>query len=126
MTGLAVCGAGVLALLAAAGCHAHAVARDIPAVLTHPTGESRAELARVVSDALHGTPVTLADDALTTSDTLVVERTAHRDAQGRRIDGRTTERPEHFRLVQEGTRCVLVHEATGRRFTLRSATCAPR
>ncbi len=126
MSGLAVLGAGVLALLAAGGCHAHAVARGMPAVLTHPTGESRAELARVVSGALHGTPVTLADDALTTSDTLVVERAAHRDTQGHRIDGRATERPERFHLVQEDGRCVLVHEATGRRFTLRSATCAPR
>jgi hypothetical protein len=124
--GLAASGAGAFALLAAAGCHAHTAPRDVPAVLTRPTSESREELARVVSDSLHGTPVTLADEALTTSDTLIVERTAHRDAQGRRIDGRASERPEHFRLVRDGTRCVLVHEATGRRSTLQSATCAPR
>ena len=119
-------GAGALVLLAATGCHAHHTPREVTALLTHPTRESRAELARVVSDALHATPVTLADDALTTSDTLVVERAAHRDVQGRRIDGRASERPEHFRLVQDGTRCVLVHEGSGRRFALSSATCAPR
>jgi hypothetical protein len=118
--------AGAFVLFAGAGCQVRSAPRDVPALLTHPTNESRAELARVVSEALHETPVTLADDALTTSDALVVERTARRDAQGRRIDGRTTERPEHFRLVQDGTRCVLVHEGTGRRSTLRSATCAPR
>ena len=126
MKGLAASGAGAFALLAASGCHAHTAQHDVPAVLTHPTSESRAELARVVSDALHAPPVTLADEALTTSDTLIVERAAHRDAQGRRIDGRASERPEHFRLVQDGTRCVLVHEGTGRRWTLQSATCAPR
>lgn len=117
--------AGLGGMLIAA-CHAHAAPRDVAALLTNPTRESRAELARVVSEALHGTPVTLADDALSASDALIVERAAHRDPEGRRIEGRATGRPEHFRLVQDGSRCVLIHEASGRRFTLASASCTPR
>lgn len=113
------------ALLALSGCHARA-AGDVAAVLIQPTPGSRAELQRVVARALNREHVTLADDALTEDGTLVVERTVRRDAQGRPLQGmETTGRPERFRLVRNGADCVLVHEASGRRFTLESATCSP-
>ncbi|HVO12343.1 MAG TPA: hypothetical protein VMX54_16490 [Vicinamibacteria bacterium] len=115
------------ALLAGAGCHTHSAPPDVPAVLTHPSEESRAELQRVVSRALNRETVTLADDALTADGTLIVERTARRDAQGRPLQGlETRDRPEHFRLVRSGWRCVLLHENSGQRYTLKSATCATR
>jgi hypothetical protein len=99
---------------------------DVPAVLTNPTAHSHAELVRVVSRAMNGAPVTVADSALTSDDVLIVERATRRDARGAELNGRETGRPEHFRLVKSGPRCVLVHERTGRRWTLRSATCSPR
>jgi hypothetical protein len=114
--------AGVLAL---ASCHARAP-QDAPAVIASPSPESRAELRRVVSEALGGAPVTLADDALVRETTLVVERARARDAEGRPLDGREKRRPEHFRLVKSGDSCVLVHEQTGRRFPLSGVTCTPR
>ena len=98
---------------------------DLPAVLTNPTAESRTELARRVSGALHGAPITIADDALTRDSTLIVERTRPRTPDGVLLNGRETGRPEHFRLVKNGTRCVLVHERTGKRWTLKAATCSP-
>ncbi len=112
-------------LLAVSACHAR-TARDVPAVLTHPTSESRAELQRIVSEALHRPSVTLADDALTADGTLVVARTVRRDAQGRPLQGRETGQPERFHLVRNGADCVLVHDTSGRRWTLKTATCAPR
>jgi hypothetical protein len=112
--------------LALTACHARAAPRDVPAVITRPTAQSRAELVRVVSRALERPTVTIADDALTADDTLIVERTARRDARGLPLDGREKGRPERFRLVQNGARCLLVHERSGRRWTLRSATCSPR
>ena len=112
--------------LALAACLVRSPPPDVPALLTGPTAESRAELVRVVSHALNGAPVTLADDALTVDSTLIVERTPRRDAQGRPLDGRETGRPERFRLVRNGSRCVLIHERTGRRFTLASAACIAR
>ncbi len=114
------------ALLALAGCHARHASRDLPAVLTAPTAESRAELQRVVGEALRRPSVTLADDALTADGTLVVDRAVRRDANGLPLQGRETGQPERFRLVRNGSRCVLVHEGSGRRFTLKAATCAPR
>jgi len=101
-------------------------ARDVPAVITSPTAESRAELLRVASRALAGAPLRIADDALTRDSTLIIERARVRDAGGLPVTGRDTGRPEHFRLVKSGARCVLVHERSRRRFTLASATCAPK
>jgi hypothetical protein len=118
--------AGTAGALALAACLTGSGLVDKPAVITRPTAESRAELVRVLSRALNGASVTIADDALTADGTLIVERAPHRDARGLSLDGRETGRPEHFRLVKNGSRCVLVHESTGRRFRLAATTCSPR
>ena len=97
---------------------------DPPAVIVSPSDASRTELARVVPEALHGAPVTLADDALTTSNTLVIEHANPRDAQGLPLDGRSLYRPERFELFARKSRCVLVQSRTGRRWTLRHTACA--
>lgn len=116
----------VVGLLLLAGCHPRLAPPEVPAVLTTPTARSRAELARVVSEAMNGAPVTIADSALAADDVLIVDRIVRRDAQGATLNGRELGRPEHFRLVKSGPRCVLVHERTGRRWELKSATCSPR
>jgi hypothetical protein len=99
---------------------------DLPALVTSPTPESRAEIARTVSGALNGAPVTLAEDALTREDTLAIERAHPRSIEGAPSTGRETERPERFRLVKSDGRCVLVHEATGRRYPLSATSCTTR
>ena len=96
---------------------------DPPAVIVSPSDASRMELARVVREALHGAPVTLAEDALTTSNTLVIEHANPRDAQGLPLDGRSLYRPERFELFARKSRCVLVQSRTGRRWTLRHTAC---
>ena len=118
--------AGVVGVLASTACAQRSVQPEVPAVLTSPTDQSRAELRRVVSEAMNGVPVTLADDALTADGTLTVERAARRDTKDMNLGGRETGRPEHFQLVKSGSRCVLVHAATGRRWHMASATCSPR
>jgi len=112
-----------IALLSA--CQAPAAAPDAPARIVDPTPESRATLARAVVEALNGAQALLADDALTTSSELVIERTMPRDLNGRSLDGRELDRPTHFRLVLSGSQCVLVREADGRRWVLTATRCAP-
>ena len=112
--------------LALAGCAQRAAQPEVPAVLTNPGEQSRAELLHAVREALNGAPVTLADDALTADDRLIIERAARRDAEGVKPQGRETVRPEQFRLVKSGAQCVLLHVGTGRRWVLTSATCSPR
>ena len=99
---------------------------EVPAVIVAPTDASRAALAAAVRAALDGAPVTLADDALTRSSTLTVERTPLRDPAGLPVGGRELGTPERFYLVKRGGACVLVHERTGRVSSLESTTCAAR
>jgi len=118
--------ASVAGLVALGACAQRSARPDVPAVLTNPTEATRAELLRVAGEALNGAPVTLAADALTREDTLIVERAERRDTKDMNLGGREMRRPDHFRLVKHGAACILVHVETGRRWTLSSATCLPR
>jgi len=100
-------------------------AQEQPAVIVSPSAEGRAELARVVSSALNGQPVNLADDALTRDSVLTIERRTPPGPQGRAATGRTLEAPERFTLVLRESRCVLVRAADGRAFPLDEARCVP-
>ena len=104
-------------------CEALSAQPDAAAVIVHPTAASRAELSRAVSLALQGAPVTLADDALTRASLLVIEPAHPRDASGLPLSGRDRGRPEQFRLVKSGARCVLIRHSTGQRRVLQSTTC---
>lgn len=100
-------------------------ADDAAAVVANPTLESRAELHDVVSSALHDAPVQLAENALTISSLLLIERKTHRTLEGRVGNDRSLEAPEKFQLVLEGSRCVLVHVNTGVRYWLTHTHCKP-
>ena len=100
-------------------------AQEQAAVIAAPTADSRAELARVVSAAMNGQPVTLADDALTRDSVIAIERRTPPGPQGRAATGRTLEAPEQLKLVLRGERCVLVRAADGREWHLDQARCVP-
>ncbi len=116
----------VAGILITGACASAPAGKDVPAVITSPTEAGRAELLRVVRGALNGAPLTLADDALTRDSSLIVERVRPRDASGLPLDGRVLGAPDRFRLVVNGSRCLLVHERTGKRYRLRATTCAAR
>ena len=118
----ALCACALVSLVA---CRTASARPDVAAVVAEPGAESRAELATAIGAALGGVPVTLSDDALTRESTLIVERARQRDPSGLPAQGRERGVPERFRLVKNGADCVLIHERTGQRFTLRETTCAP-
>jgi hypothetical protein len=122
MRGGATARAVAAALLATAACRT--AGRGVPAVIVEPTEESRTALVSAVAAALHGAPVRLADDALTRSSMLTVERVRPRDSTGLPIVGRDLGTPERFRLVKRGAGCFLVHERTGREIRLEATRCA--
>ena len=123
--GCAALGLGLLAAGGLAGCESSRAGESRPAVLVEPSPAARAELAAAVAQALGGTPGRLAEDALTHESVLILEPVRPRDAQGLPLQGRETRPPERFRLMAQGSRCVLIQERTGRRFPLRSGTCVP-
>ncbi len=110
--------------LAVVACRTVPPRRDVPAVIANPTPQSRAALAAAVSEALNGAKVTLADDALTRTDALIIEREQPRDPSGRPLDGRERGMPEHFQLVKSGDQCILIHRRTERRFPLAGVACS--
>jgi hypothetical protein len=105
------------------GCVTRGSPLDPPALLVAPTFETRQELAHAVSAALNGASVHVADDAFTTDSYLIITRAQRRDAAGRLLLGRSTEKPERFDLVKHGDACILVQERTARRWRLKSARC---
>jgi len=97
-------------------CKTEAVRAEVPAYLVDPTPVSRAELRQAVNNSLGGRAVLIADDALTKSSMLVIEP--------KHLTGRDLGRPEHFRLVLNGSKCVLVHLGSDARSELTSSNCA--
>ena len=113
------------ALLWAGGCRTVRAPDERADAVLEADAAAHAALAQAVGWALGGVPVALADDALTRTSTLVVERVRPRDARGLPLNGRELGPAEHFRLVRTGARCVLVHEEGGEAFTLAGVGCRP-
>ena len=103
------------AILVLAACKTDEVRQDVPARIVDPTPESRTELQRVVSGALNGRELTLADDALNSNSLLVIEPS--------HLMGRDLRRPEQFRLLLSGSDCVLVHLGSDARYDLNDTRC---
>jgi hypothetical protein len=97
-----------------------------PAVLTSADPEVHAELAAAVAGMFGGIPVPIADDALTQSPVLVLERVPRAGPDGLLADGRKIGRPDFVRLLRVGARCVLVDDRTGQRRVLQRAQCRPQ
>jgi hypothetical protein len=98
-------------------------ARETPALLVNANEETRAELVSTISSALNVTNITIADDALTSDSTLVIERTPARDSTGQRLSGRDYTKAEQFRLLLVGSDCELLHVRTGERYLLPHSRC---
>jgi len=111
--------------LAALGC-ATPPAVDQPALIERPTERSRTELQRVLAEAFNGRPVTIAEDALTRDDLLVIERREPRGPEGSPAGGRVLERPEQFRLVLRGSHCELIRSSDQRRWTMADTNCVAK
>lgn len=103
-------------------CQTVATAYDKPARISDPTDASRAALQQTVNAVLN-TNVTLADDALTDSSLLIVERAMPRTMDGSPAQGRTMEMPFQFRLVINGDDCILIDQRDESRHVLQDTSC---
>lgn len=96
---------------------------DVPALIVSPSPTSRFELTRVVTTAVNDTAIALADDALTQTSSLALERSPPRSIDEQPATGRLLDQPVRFRLVLNGDNCVLINEADGRRWRLFQTEC---
>ena len=105
------------------GCQTLAGGEDMSARITNPTDHSRAALQNAVNDALN-IDVALANDALTNSSVLTIERRPPRSMQSPPAQGRNMDTPIQFRLVSNGSDCVLIDQRDNSRYMLEKTTCA--
>ena len=116
----------VIAALAAGtiGCRTAPTNHDKAARIVDPDDASRVALQQAVNQALN-TNVLLADDALTESSLLVIERKPPRTMQSLPTQGRNMEPPFQFRLVINGTDCILIDQRDRSRYPLDNTQCKP-
>ena len=96
---------------------------DQAAVIVNPDAASRAALQEAVNAALH-TDVTLADDALTETSILIIERKVPQSIEGSPAQGRNMEMPFQFRLVVNGSECILIDQRDLSRTVLADTDCS--
>ena len=112
-----------LVALALAACSANPVSTDVAALRATADARSKLEIENVLSSALGGVDITIADDALTLESTLIMERGMHRSVDRAPALGRDLGRPNHFQLVLDARQCFLVHQETGLRWMLSQTEC---
>jgi len=109
-------------LIVIAGCQTVGIGSGEPARIINADDASRATLQETVN-RVFGTDVTIADNALTNSSVLIIERGPQPSMENPTPIGRNMEMPVQLRLVIDETDCVLVDTRDGARYTLASTTC---
>jgi hypothetical protein len=111
--------------LLVAGCQTMHADTDIPAVIKDPDDHSRADVKAALAASFGGRDVVIADDALTQSSLLMIERGPHRTINNPSPDGRIIAEPFRFRLVRNGEECVLIDLRDDSRHVLANTDCIP-
>ena len=105
------------------GCQTMGSDADQPARIINPDEASRAALQSMV-DSILNTEVTLAENALTESSMLIIERNPPRTMTNPNPQGRTMAEPIQFRLVINGSDCILIDQRNESRHILKNTECA--
>jgi fructose-1,6-bisphosphatase/sedoheptulose 1,7-bisphosphatase-like protein len=109
--------------MSCAACKNVAPDADQAAVIVNPDAASRAALQATVNAALH-TDVRLADDALTETSILIIERKVPQSIEGSPAQGRNMEMPFQFHLVRNGSECILIDQRDLSRTVLADTVCS--
>ncbi|MGB5331535.1 MAG: hypothetical protein WBM80_01245 [Woeseiaceae bacterium] len=104
------------------GCQTVNIDNDRPARIVDPDDDSRAALQAAVNEAL-GTEVMLADTALTDRSRLTIERWPAGTMDNPVPQGRILEKPIQFRLVINGSDCILIDQRDSARYALENTSC---
>ena len=103
-------------------CETIATDNDQAAMITNPSEASRAALQQAVNTVLR-TAVALADDALTETDLLTIERSPTQGIGTSPTDGRIMDMPIQFRLVISADECILIDQRDAARYPLENTSC---
>jgi NAD(P)-dependent dehydrogenase (short-subunit alcohol dehydrogenase family) len=112
-------------ILLLASCQTTNVNADVPALITDPDDASRAALQAAVAASFGGLDVLLANDALTTTSVLMIERSPRGSLNNNQAMGRVLEQPMRFQLVKNGADCTLIDLRDDSRHVLADTSCVP-
>lgn len=113
----------LIACVSLSACHVTSAQMAKAALLTNPGAEVRLEIVEAIQAMTGFSSVALADQDLTQSSELVIERKQHRTVNEGLIQGRDLELPQRFQLLALGGQCWLVKQATQQRVLLKKAQC---
>ena len=105
------------------GCKNSITKIAVDAVILNPTAESRAELLSVIQEALNRPHIVLADNALTTESTLIIDRNIKSSLSDSHETGRRLDLPIRFRLLKNNEECILIQENTDKYWILQQTQC---
>jgi hypothetical protein len=114
---------GTLLWFTLTGCQTVDTDLDQPARIVNADADSRAALQAAVNEAL-GNDVLLAEDALTDSSLLTIERWPAGTMENPVPQGRILEKPIQFRLVINDSDCILIDQRNESRHVLQDTECA--
>ena len=113
---------GTLLWFILTGCQTVDTDLDRPARIVNADADSRAALQAAVNEAL-GTEVLLAEDALTGTSLLTIERWPTGTMDNPVPEGRRLDKPIQFRLVINDSDCVLIDQRNESRHVLENTDC---
>ena len=114
---------GTLLWFTLTGCQTVDTDLDQPARIVNADADSRAALQAAVNEAL-GKEVMLADNALTNTSLLTIERWPTGTIDNPVPEGRRLDKPIQFRLIINGSDCILIDQRNESRHVLKDTDCA--
>jgi len=109
--------------LIATACQTHPSDPSVPALITDMTPEMQTRIESVLSEALNGRSVRISNQDFSDESVVIIEPPSVRSRAGMPIDGRSTEKPDHFDLTISGDKCRLTHRQTGKAYILDGVSC---
>jgi len=113
----------LLGLLSA--CSSATVDAAKPAVLIGPSNANTQIIEKVISQALNGKKIAIADNAFLQSNQLLIEKKPYSSINTTAVDGLILGGPSvhRFALYSQGTSCYLVYAKTGNQYPLNGIKC---
>lgn len=106
-------------------CNSARTLEATPARLVSLDDAGRVELSSKLAELLHQNSVLIADDAFVANSILTLERKAHLDSQGNRIQGRELGMPDKVQLLLSEGHCTLKHLGNEKTIELTNLKCQP-
>ena len=95
----------------------------VKALLTEMTESTQLQIVKAVSTSMNGKSVKISENSFSSDNRITLMTNTEAMHNGNPINGRITERPQHYQLMLLGTACYLVHEETGTEYILEDVSC---